>query len=169
MKLNKSKIVAILALTGLMACGPMANAQDTNAPVQPANPPAGGPGGAGGPPGGGRRGGPFMAIAQKLNLTDDQKPKFQEALKAFQDVRPTLRNLTPEERTAKLKEVFAGIDDKLKTILTPEQFTTWTTESAQIRTGRGGRGGRGPGGPGGPGGGAPPQGAPGGDAPKSSN
>lgn len=168
MKQNKSNLVAVLALTGLMACSPMAMALDTNAPAKHSSPEAGGPPGGG--PGEGMRprpGGGLRAIAEKLNLSDEQKPKYQEALKGLRDVMGTLRDMTPDERKAKLKETFDGIDTKLKGFLTPDQYKIWETESAKIRAGRGPGGG--PGGKRGGGPGGAPAGGADGSAPKSAN
>jgi periplasmic protein CpxP/Spy len=124
MKRNKVSILAIVALGGLMACGPIANAQDTNTPAAPAAPQRPGPG----------RGRGIQAILDKLDLTADQKEKVTAAMKEQTDKMMALRNdssIAQEDRRPKAKEIRDAFTAKLKTILTPEQYTKFEELSKQ--------------------------------------
>ena len=64
------------------------------------------------PAGPGMRGRPnFDMIAQQLNLTDDQKPKFRSIMESrmqkMRDLRqdPDFASLSPEDRGAKMKAI----------------------------------------------------------------
>ncbi|MCX8091157.1 MAG: hypothetical protein N3I86_09560 [Verrucomicrobiae bacterium] len=83
-------------------------------------------------------------LAEDLKLTDEQKEKVTEILKARSVKAREIRedsSLSDQERREKLREVFQEHDKKMKEILTTEQFEKWQKMRAQ---------GRGPGGPGGP-------------------
>jgi Spy/CpxP family protein refolding chaperone len=156
MKLNKAFIAAALVLGSLLAGGVASQAQDnTNTPP------------AGAPPGGMRRGGPGMsyeAIAKRLEITDDQKPKAEPIITDFIQKVTDLRkdtSLSREDRMAKMKGLRDDATAKLKDILTADQLAKWQ----QMGTRRpGGAGGPGVGNP--PPSGTPPAGAPPADAPK---
>jgi Spy/CpxP family protein refolding chaperone len=82
--------------------------------------------------------GPKGAI-QALNLTDDQKPKFQAIMKDLTEKRKALRedtSLTSEEKKAKAKEIQDGVNTQMKTLLTPEQFVKWQDMSKRKVHGR---------------------------------
>ena len=67
-------------------------------------------------------------LIKELNLTEDQKPKFQEILKGAQEKRKALRadaSLTPEERKAKVRTIQEDTNTQLKALLTPDQFAKW--------------------------------------------
>ena len=150
MKKNLCATMASLALGSLMILSPTSHAQDS-APSTNQPPP-----GAGGP--GGRRGNPLDAMKQQLNLTDDQVEKLKPILKEQQDKMKALRadtTLSREDMMAKRKELQAALSDKVKDILTPDQFVKWQ-KMAQNRGGR--RGPQGAPGAGQPGqsGGTPP-------------
>jgi Spy/CpxP family protein refolding chaperone len=140
MKLNKAFIAAALVLGSLLAGGLASQAQDnTNTP------PAGTP-----PPGGSRGPGlSFDAVAKRLELTDDQKPKVKPIIEDMQkqlaDYRKDNPDATMADRRAKIKEIRDATTAKLKDILTADQLTKWQ----QI-------GSRRPNGAGGPGAGTPP-------------
>jgi Spy/CpxP family protein refolding chaperone len=130
MKATKPLILTALVAGTLLAWNPALHAQNaTNTP--PPAPPAGGP--PGGPPGGpGMRGRPNLEmIAQQLNLTDDQKPKFRSIMESrmqkMRDLRqdPDFANLSPEERGAKVKAIQDYTEAQMKALLTPEQFEKW--------------------------------------------
>ncbi|MFZ1071890.1 MAG: hypothetical protein WAO21_00505 [Verrucomicrobiia bacterium] len=134
MKITKPWIVTALVAGNMLLWGLALNAQDaTNTPPPP--PPAGGPppGSPPGPPGGpGMRGRPnFEMIAQQLNLTDDQKPKFrsilEDRMQKMRELRqdPDFASLSPEDRRAKMKVVQDAMEAQMKTLLTPEQFDKW--------------------------------------------
>ena len=144
MKPTKLLLLTTLALGGLLTLNPAAFAQDTtNTP-----PPAGGPP-PGGPPGPGMRGrGPnFDMIAQRLNLTDDQKPKvkaiFDEQRQKMRDLRDN-QDLSRDDRMAQMQSIRKDADDKLKAVLTTDQFKQWQEMESRMR---GPRNGPPPGGP----------------------
>jgi protein CpxP len=136
MKSTKTLLIAALAAGALFAGSASLLAQEsTNTP----------------PPGmkGGRH-----DFAKELNLTDDQKPKFQEIMKGALDKRKALRedtSLTSEEKKAKAKEIQEDTSTQMKALLTPEQFTKWQELSKHMRGNRP---------PGGGAGGPPPAGSP---------
>jgi len=125
MKAIKTTLITALAVGSLLTLSPVLRADDaTNAPS--VAPPAGGPP-PGGPPGPGMRGrGPdFNMLADKLNLTDDQKPKVKAIL---DDQREQMRavwqdqDLSREDRRAKMRSIHEATDAKLKAILTDDQY-----------------------------------------------
>lgn len=133
------RLIAAIALGGLMACGPMARAQDNTTP----------------PPSARRGRGPnFQAIFDKLDLTDDQKAKVKTVMSDMRDKMTALRDdtsLSREDRQTKMKDIREAADAKLKTILTPEQYTKFLDLRKQQMGNR-----RPPGGGGGAGGNPPP-------------
>jgi Spy/CpxP family protein refolding chaperone len=120
MKLNKTTLIAALALGGLLTMGTALNAQvpTTNTPA--ATPPAGGPPA--------RRGGAQLTIEQltkALTLTDDQKPKVQAALDDQRKKMSELRqdaSLSTEDRRTKMTAIRTDFTAKMKEILTADQF-----------------------------------------------
>ncbi len=112
MKTHKISLLAALAAGALFALTPSLRAEDK--PAKPAHPEAGSRGG--------QRGDQLKEMAEKLNLTADQKTKLQEA---FKTQREAMKDLTPEERRAKMQENRKATDAKIKAILTPEQYTQW--------------------------------------------
>src|SRR5208283_4941699 len=111
MKITKPLIITAFVAGNLLAWNLALQAQDaTNTPPPP--PPAGGPPPSGPPGGPGMRGRPnFDMIAQQLNLTDDQKPKFRSIMESqmqkMRDLRqdPNFASLSPEDRRAKVKAI----------------------------------------------------------------
>ena len=80
----------------------------------------------------GMRGRPNLdMIAQQLNLTDDQKPKFRSIMESrmqkMRDLRqdPGFASLSPEDRAAKVKAIQDETEAQMKSLLTPEQFEKW--------------------------------------------
>jgi protein CpxP len=142
MKPTKLIFLATLALGAWLTLSPAAFAQDaTNTP--PAAPPGGGPPGHGM----GGRGPNFDMIAQRLNLTEDQKPKVKAILDEQRQKMRELRqnqDLSREDRMAKMKSIREDTDTKLKAVLTPEQFHQWQEMESRRR---GPRNGPPPGGP----------------------
>jgi Spy/CpxP family protein refolding chaperone len=131
MKFTKPLIIAALAVGNLLAWTLVLQGQDaTNTP--PHAPPAGGP-----PPGSalggpGMRGRPnFDLMAQQLNLTDDQRPKFVSIMETrMQKMRdlprePGFASMSPEERGAKMRSIQNEMETKMRDLLTPEQFQKW--------------------------------------------
>lgn len=84
--------------------------------------------------GGGGPGNRFDALAERLNLTADQKTKVQEI---FSDTREQLRAVR-QETEPRMAEIRRQADGRLQTVLTPEQWQQFQ----KIRDERGG-GGRG--------------------------
>ena len=115
MKMLKISLLAALAAGTLFALTPTLRAEDKPAKPAPSEHPEAGPRG-------GQRGDMLKEMAEKLNLTADQKTKLQEAFKAQ---REAMKDLTPEERREKMKENRKATDAKIKEILTPEQYTQW--------------------------------------------
>lgn len=115
MKLNKTLMLAAIAVGGLLAGIPV-QAQDAS------NQPAATP-----PPM--RR--PAMnadGLAKQLDLTDDQKTKVKPVLDDMQKQQADLRNdtsLSRADQMTKRKEIRDAASAKLKEILTPEQYAKW--------------------------------------------
>src|SRR6185295_6950677 len=87
--------------------------------------------------GGGGPGDRFDHLADRLNLTADQKTKVQEI---FSDTREQLRAVR-QETEPRMAEIRRVADGRLQTVLTPEQWQQFQ----KLRDERGGRGrGRGP-------------------------
>jgi Spy/CpxP family protein refolding chaperone len=139
MKSTKTLLIATLAAGAWLAGSSALLAQDA-----PSTPPAGGP--PAGDHGPGMKGG-HHDIAKELDLTDAQKPKFQEIMKGAMDKRKALRedtSLTSEEKKAKVKAIQEDTSTQMKALLTPEQFTKWQEMSKKMRGNRppgGGAGG----------------------------
>jgi Spy/CpxP family protein refolding chaperone len=150
MKSSKLMLIATLALGSLIMLSTTGFAQDaTNSPP------------AGGTPGPGMRGrGPnFDTVAQRLNLTDDQKPKvkaiFEEMGQKMRDLRQQSQDMSREDRMAKMKSIREETDAKMKAVLTADQFKQWQEMESRMRGPRNGP-------PGGP---PPGQGSPNAPAP----
>jgi len=129
--------MASLALGSLLILSPAGRAQD-NPPSTNRPPP-----GAGAP--GGRRGNPLDAMKTQLSLTDDQVEKLKPIYKEQRDKLQALRSdttLSREDMMAKRKELQAALSDKVKDILTPDQFAKWQ-KMPQNRGRRGQKGGAG--------------------------
>jgi Spy/CpxP family protein refolding chaperone len=139
MKFNKTSIMAMIALGGLVTLSTIVNAEDQ----KPAGPAAGEhkrPGGPGGP-GGEMRG----KIAEELGLSEDQKAKMGEVMKEQAPKYKALRedtSLSKEDKMAKAKAIREEGAAKIKGILTPEQFEKWQ-KMQQNRRGPGGPRGEG--------------------------
>ena len=79
----------------------------------------------------------FEQMADRLQLTGDQKTKVQEI---FNDTREQLRALRRESEP-KVDEIRRQADGRLQTVLTPEQWQKFQTIRDEMRPRRGGRGG----------------------------
>jgi len=131
MKITKPLIITALVAGNLLTWSRGVQAQDaTNTP--PPAPPAGGlrPSGPPGVPA--VRGRPnYDLIAQQLNLTEDQKSKFQSIMETrmqkMRDLRqdPALASMSPEDRGAKVRAIQNDMELQVKALLTPEQFEKW--------------------------------------------
>ena len=116
MKMQKVCLVAALAAGALIVLNPLVRAQDK--PDRPeGRPPAG------------QRGEVakerIAKMAEELKLTDEQKPKVAAAMKEQAEKMRGLKDATPDERKEKMKAGRAELEKKMKTILTPEQYTKW--------------------------------------------
>lgn len=129
MKINKTTMAIIAAAAALVAC-PVIHAQDasTNSTTQTSPRP--------------RRGMSADAQVERIDkavtLTEDEKPKVKAAvedmIKAVQDA----RNADQAERRSKMSAAREDFNNKMKSILTPDQYTKF---QAMPRPGR--RGGSG--------------------------
>jgi Spy/CpxP family protein refolding chaperone len=130
MKSSKTLLVAALVAGALLAGSSSLLAQESSTNTPPAGMK------------GGRR-----DIAKELNLTDDQKPKFQEIMKSTREKMKDLRedtSLSPEDKKAKAKEIQENTATQMKALLTPEQFAKWQELTKKMRGNRppgGGAGG----------------------------
>src|ERR671913_312150 len=86
---------------------------------------------------GGDRRDRFEQMAEKLQLTADQKTKVQEI---FADTREQLRAVRRESEP-KVNEIRREADGRLQTVLTPEQWQKFQSTRDEMRQRRGGRGG----------------------------
>ena len=89
-------------------------------------------------------------LAHRLNLTEDQKPKVREILdgqrKQMRDLWQN-RDLSREDRMAKMRTIRDESNAKLKEVLTSEQFQKWQDMRPMMGGPRRGPGGPPPGGP----------------------
>ena len=119
MKLNKSLLLTALVAGSLLTGASALQAQDTNSAPPASDTPK---------PVRARPG--FDMIAKQLNLTDDQKPKVKPIIDDMMSKLRELRadqSLSQDDKRAKQKEIREAAGEKLKEILTPEQFTKWQT------------------------------------------
>lgn len=123
------------SLIALSVSVPAFSAPDAAAPAAKAQ--AGKPG-----KGKGRAGGGFKRMDDalaKLNLTAEQKPKVDAAIKDAKAEAKKIRESggTPEEKRPKMRELQKGLRDKLQAILTPEQLKQLKEATARKRDGAG--------------------------------
>lgn len=88
-----------------------------------------------------RSGNRMDELAERLNMTADQKTKVQEI---FSDTREQLRGVR-REMEPRMSEIRRQADGRLQTVLTPEQWQQFQRMREERQ--RRGRGGRGPDGP----------------------
>ena len=122
MKINQTKVMAILAVGALLALSPAARAQDASTNTPP----------KAGASHENHQGGPRFSpeqqlehLTQVLSLTDDQKPKVKAALEAQAKSMEGIRDLPPDERREKFRAAREELGKQLKTILTDEQYKKW--------------------------------------------
>ena len=131
MKLSKISLVAVIALSGLVACSTMVRAADSTESK-------------------GKGKGGRMSVDQQLEkltteltLTDTQKPKVKEVLEDSNKKRQELfaDTSTPrDQKGPKMKETMDDQEKKFKDILTPDQmekYKKWIAENHP-----GGKGGK---------------------------
>lgn len=89
--------------------------------------------------GGGKR---LQAALAKLNLTAEQKPKVDAAVKATSEEMKKIRQGagTPQEKRPKLREAQKGLITKLQSILTPEQQNQLKAEMGAKKGAKGANG-----------------------------
>ena len=114
MKLNKMGWLAAVAAGGVLAFGPGLGAAEEQGKAE---------GGAGNRGAGMRQ--RMEQMSEELKLTDEQKEKVQEALRAQFEQMRDLRDATPEQRREKGKAMMEQRDKKMKEILKPEQYEKW--------------------------------------------
>jgi Spy/CpxP family protein refolding chaperone len=117
MKTNKLNLMAVIALGGLVAFGPLAKAEDANP-----KPAASGKGKTG------ERQDRMKSAVEELNLTDDQKAKVKPILQDEAQKLKALRqdtSLAKEDKKAKLKSIREDTNAKIKPILTADQLEKW--------------------------------------------
>jgi len=128
MKLAKIFTLAAVVAGSLLAGMALQAQSSTNAPA------------AGGPPGIRRPN--AEQIAKDLGLSDDQKAKVRAALEEQQKKMKDLRadtSLSQEDKRAKVKELRQSFVEKMKEILTADQFEKWQkTMQQRPRLGAGG-------------------------------
>ena len=134
--MNKKLILATVALlaVGAMATG-AARAQDAAPP-----PPGGGPGGPGGPGGRGPGGfgrfnpiAPYKTAFKAVKPTPEQQAKFDALEKAMTKDMAGMRDLDPEERMTKGREMTDKFGKDVEEILTDEQKKTFPAELEKAR------------------------------------
>lgn len=76
-------------------------------------------------------------LSQRLQLNEDQKTKMQQV---FSDTREQLAALRKESEP-KVNEIRRQADERMKQILTPEQWEQFQKSRDEMRHRRGGRGG----------------------------
>ena len=79
----------------------------------------------------------FQQMAQRLNLSDDQRTKVQQI---FSDTREQVRALRRESEP-KFDDIRRQADERLQQVLTAEQWEQFQKERHEMRGRRGGRGG----------------------------
>jgi len=127
MKANKTILMAVLAAGSLLVWSPAMRADDsTNQP--PSTLPAGVPTTSTNQRPAGMRGPNFDQLAQRLELTDDQKAKFKPILEAQMKKMRDLRSdtsLTSQDRRTQMQAIREETATQLKAVLTPEQYDQW--------------------------------------------
>lgn len=96
-------------------------------------------------------------VAEELGLSEEQKAKVREAMKEQMEAARELRDLEPEARRDKMKEIRAELQARMKEILSAEQYAKWEKIREENRP-DGHRGQEGEGKPRGPGKGKGPKG-----------
>ena len=78
-------------------------------------------------------------MAEELGLSAEQKEKIKPILAEEREKLRGMKDLTPEQRQTKAKEARKEIAEKLKPILTPEQFEKWQNMRKQQGGKKGGK------------------------------
>ncbi|HEV2392030.1 MAG TPA: hypothetical protein VG146_06665 [Verrucomicrobiae bacterium] len=121
MKMQKTSLIAALAMGALLTCATVAQAQDTNAAP--------------------RRGGRMTLqqrvdrISTQLDLSSDQKTKVTAALEAEGKQMRELRNdssLSRNDRREKVRALREDTNKKFKDILSSDQYEKWQKIRSQM-------------------------------------
>jgi Spy/CpxP family protein refolding chaperone len=126
MKITKSSLITLLAITGTLSFQLPARAQTTNGNAA-AKPAAG--------EGVNARRERLQQIAAELKLTDEQKGKIQAIVRDRMEKLRGLRedaSLSQPEKMEKLKAAREEIAAEIKKLLTPEQFAKWKEKQGQL-------------------------------------
>jgi periplasmic protein CpxP/Spy len=121
MKTNQSRFFALAALTGLMSLGQLVRAEDT--PATPPTPPA--PPAVAAPDAKARMNVQMEKMFTAIKATDDQKEKLKPILKERNEKLRAMRQdsaISQDDKQAKQKEISQAANDKVKAILSSDQF-----------------------------------------------
>jgi protein CpxP len=113
MKMNTTRMLALLAAGGLLAATPVLRAQDATTPPAPAH------------THGASR---LDKLAADLKLTDEQKTKVGAAMDARSKEMKAIHqdtSLSEDDKKAKAKAAAQTYNAAMKSILTPEQYEQW--------------------------------------------
>lgn len=110
--MKKLSLIAALAIGGLIACSTLVTAQDANATKKRGFTPEQ----------------QLERMTTTLSLTDEQKPKVKAVL---DDTAKKMKDVAPEDRQTKGREIRTAQTAKMKAILTPDQFTKYEEMTAR--------------------------------------
>jgi Spy/CpxP family protein refolding chaperone len=138
--MNKTSKLIALATFAVAVVVPATWAQDSQSEAEKPKAPRGERGERAGP-GGGR---PMAEMIEQLNLTEDQKPKFEAAWRTRGEKMRDLRDnssLDEDARRAKMQEIMQNFRREVDSFLTAEQKTKLSDLQERMRNRRGGPGG----------------------------
>jgi Spy/CpxP family protein refolding chaperone len=73
-------------------------------------------------------------MKETLSLTDEQTEKVKAILQKNRGTMTGLKDIKPEERRAKMREVFKAEMEEIAAILTPEQREKWKEDKKKRRS-----------------------------------
>jgi len=120
--MKKSSLILSLALAGLFATPVLLSAQDQNQPRGPRSAEE-----------------QIKALKESLKLNDEQVEKLKPVFAKLQEKQKALRDdtsVSQEDRRTKMRELYQGLEEELKPILTPEQLAKWKEEREKRRAQR---------------------------------
>ena len=125
MKFNRTSLIAVIALGGLVAFGALAKAEDKpeGKPHSKAH---------------GDMKDRGAKMAEELGLNEDQKTKMGDVMKEFGPKMKAIfddASLSKEDKMAKVKAINEERSAKIKEILTADQFEKWQKLQAAHRPG----------------------------------
>jgi Spy/CpxP family protein refolding chaperone len=77
--------------------------------------------------------GQLHRLSEQLQLTDAQKPQVKAALEEQNKQMKELRDLAPTDRRAKMQSLRADLDNKMKAILTADQYQQFEKMRNHVR------------------------------------